>query len=333
MSTTYIIRAGRGGVYAGEWLEAGVVGIGWDFGGADIASMTREQIHDAYVAAHPDKSRGKVAAAVAQVYKFAHDVEVGATVVMYDPSEREYHLGRVAGPCEPVKGKEGLAYSRKVEWGPAASRDALAQSSRNSLGGIATIFAVNADVLADLRAAAAKPHKQKGAQPKPFDPEEEGAEDEARYATYEDGIERIKDRVSELSWEDMEELTAGLLRAMGYHARVTAKGADGGRDVVASPDALGLESPHIVAEVKHRKGPMGAPAVRSFIGGLRSTDRGLYVSTGGFSKDARIEADRATIPVRLVDLDSFVRLYIESYDNMDEDARAILPLVRIWWPA
>lgn len=120
---------------------------------------------------------------------------------------------------------------------------------------------------------------------------------------------------------------------MDFHAHVNAKGAGGGRDVVASPDALGLESPHIVAEVKHRKGPMGAPAVRSFIGGLRSTDRGLYVSTGGFSKDARIEADRATIPVRLVDLDSFVRLYIDSYDNMDEDARAILPLVRIWWLA
>lgn len=139
--------------------------------------------------------------------------------------------------------------------------------------------------------------------------------------------------MSELSWEDMEELTAGLLRAMGYHARVTAKGADGGRDVVASPDALGLESPHIVAEVKHRKGPMGALAVRSFIGGLCSTDRGLYVSTGGFSNGPRIEAERVTIPVRLMDLDSYVRLCIESCDDMDEDARAIPPLVRIWWPA
>ena len=126
---------------------------------------------------------------------------------------------------------------------------------------------------------------------------------------------------------------SGLLRAMGYCARVTPKGPDGGRDVIASPDALGLESPRIIAEVKHRKGAIGAPAVRSFIGGLRASDRGLYVSTGGFTKDARYEADRAPVPVKLLDLDELVRLYVECYDNTDEDARAILPLVRIWWPA
>lgn len=151
---------------------------------------------------------------------------------------------------------------------------------------------MNDDALADLRTAATKPHKHKGYQPKLFDPEEEGTEDEARCTLTRTSSNASKNRVSELSWEDMEELTAGPLRTMDFHAHVNAKGAGGGRDVVASPDALGLESPHIVAEVKHRKGPMGAPAVRSFIGGLGANGSGLYVSTGGFSKDARIEADR-----------------------------------------
>lgn len=78
---------------------------------------------------------------------------------------------------------------------------------------------------------------------------------------------------------------------------------------------------------------MEAPAVRSFIGGLRASDRGLYVSTGGFTKEARYEADRSSVPVKLLDLDEFIRLYVECYDQADEDARAFLPLVRIWWPA
>ena len=64
-----------------------------------------------------------------------------------------------------------------------------------------------------------------------------------------------------------------------------------------------------------------------------SGDRGLYVSTGGFTKEARYEADRATIPIRLLDLDSFVRHYVEVYDKADEETRSILPLTRIWWPA
>lgn len=97
--------------------------------------------------------------------------------------------------------------------------------------------------------------------------------------------------------------------------------------------SLGLGSPRIVAEVKHRKGATGAPAVRSFIGGLRAGDRGLYVSTGGFTKEARYEADRANVPVRLLDLDSFVRHYVEVYDKTDDETRSILPLTRIWWPA
>lgn len=95
----------------------------------------------------------------------------------------------------------------------------------------------------------------------------------------------------------------------------------------------GLESPRIVAEVKHRKGAMGAPEVRSFIGGLRAGDRGLYVSTGGFTKEARYEADRANVPVRLLDLDGFVRHYVDVYDRADDETRSILPLTRIWWPA
>ena len=41
---TWMIRAGRGGVYAKSWVEAGIVGIGWDFDGADIASMTQDQL-------------------------------------------------------------------------------------------------------------------------------------------------------------------------------------------------------------------------------------------------------------------------------------------------
>lgn len=202
-------------------------------------------------------------------------------------------------------------------------------SSKNSLGGIQTIFAVSDEVLADLEASTGRKPSQA-----PDEPKDDAANDEETLAaTYDNGIELIKDRVNQLDWEDMERLVAGLLKAMGYCARVMPKGPDGGRDVVASPDALGLESPRIVAEVKHRKGAMGAPAVRSFIGGLRAGDRGLYVSTGGFTKEARYEADRANVPVRLLDLDAFVRHYVEVYDRVDDDTRSILPLTRIWWPA
>lgn len=325
-----MIRAGRGGAYAADWIERGVIGIGWDFGGSDIAAMDREKIRAAYAAAHPSESKQKVAANVGQVYRFAHSMVQGSTIVMYDPAERLYHIGVISGPCRPVSESEGVTYTRTVEWGKTTLRDELSSSSKNSLGGIQTIFAVSDKVMNDLEAAACKPACSDSS----TDVDDNAANDEeALAATYDNGIELIKDRVNQLDWEDMERLVAGMLKAMGYCARVMPKGPDGGRDVVASPDALGLESPRIVAEVKHRKGAMGAPAVRSFIGGLRAGDRGLYVSTGGFTKEARYEADRANVPVRLLDLDAFVRHYVDVYDKTDDDTRSILPLTRIWWPA
>lgn len=63
------------------------------------------------------------------------------------------------------------------------------------------------------------------------------------------------------------------------------------------------------------------------------SDRGLYVSRGGFTREARYEADRSNVPVKLLDLDEFVRQYVDCYDKADEDTSAILSLVRIWWPA
>ena len=69
-------------------LERGIIGIGWDFGGADICAIGREEIKAAYVSAHPAESKQKVASSVGQIDRFAHSMVEGSTVVMYDPAER-----------------------------------------------------------------------------------------------------------------------------------------------------------------------------------------------------------------------------------------------------
>ncbi|WP_062545404.1 restriction endonuclease [Rufibacter tibetensis] len=131
----------------------------------------------------------------------------------------------------------------------------------------------------------------------------------------------------------MQELVSGILKGMGYKTLISPKGADRGKDIIASPDGLGLENPKIMVEVKHRTNTtMGSQEIRSFLGGLRSGDKGLYVSTGGYSKDARYEAERANIPITLIDLEMLVRLIIQHYDNFDSDTRALIPLKKIYWP-
>ena len=218
--SAWMIRAGHGGVYAEDWLDKGKIGIGWDFGSKDIASMKREQIRATYLAEHPNESKNRVAAIVGQVYRFAHEMTQGQTVVMYDPASRLYHIGVITGDCVPTRDEDDPAYTRTVRWDTSASRDALKQSSKNSLGGIQTIFAVSDEVMNDLRSATGT------LQPIPEEAAVEDASDDnedARAATYDNGIELIKDRVNQLDWEDMERLVAGLLKAMGYCARITPK--------------------------------------------------------------------------------------------------------------
>jgi restriction system protein len=150
----------------------------------------------------------------------------------------------------------------------------------------------------------------------------------------ENSKELIKDRLMRLTWSDMQTLVAGILRAMGYKTKISPEGADRGKDIIASPDGLGLEQPRIFVEVKHRKNQqMGAPEVRKFIGGRDSqNDRCLYVSTGGFTVEAKYEAERAKVPLTLIDSDELVELLLDNYEVSDAETRALIPLRKTYWP-
>lgn len=77
---------------------------------------------------------------------------------------------------------------------------------------------------------------------------------------------------------------------------------------------------------------MGAPDIRSFLGGRCQGDRCLYVSTGGFTREARYEAERASIPITLLNLPELRRLLLDHYDRADEETRTLIPLARLYWP-
>jgi len=77
---------------------------------------------------------------------------------------------------------------------------------------------------------------------------------------------------------------------------------------------------------------MGTQEVRSFMGGRRSGDRCLFVSTGGFSKEARYEAERSNVPLTLIDLPRLRELLVEHYESVDAETKRLVPLVRTYWP-
>ncbi|MFH3481148.1 restriction endonuclease [Xanthobacter variabilis] len=328
MKQAWVVRAERGGRLYDAFKEKSAIAIGWGEIGSLADLKTREKIAARVAAVWPEWKPQAIAMATGQLHRFRSEMNVGDRVVTYDPGRRVYLLGEVAGDYRwDLSIDADDPNVRSVKWQGEVSRDLLSLRSRNSLGAISTLFQLSAEVIEDLLRAL---QSQK---PAIKDAAAEIAEDDVFKNILEKATEFTKDRVSALDWADLQELVAGLLRAMGYKTRVSPAGADRGKDIVASPDGFGFEAPRIVVEVKHRQGAIGAQAIRSFLGGRHPQDKGLYVSTGGFSKEALYEAERASIPLSLMTIDDLVEAVIQNYDRLDIETQQLLPLKRIYWPA
>lgn len=330
----WMVRGERGEMYD-LFREKGMVVLGWEQL-ADIKPGTsRREVIATYAEREPGRKHGNIVAGASQVWRFLNEVQEGDEVITYNPSQRKYSVGRFTGKPVPKKlsNEDKPKLTRAVKWEHEFERDALSVATKNSLGSTLTLFRVPDAAADEVRRALT-------GKLRPADDDDELVVEIDDDSTAEDlfkenaarAAEFIKDRVSKLDWDEMQELIAGILRAMGYKTRVAKPGADRGADIYASPDGLGFETPRIVVEVKHRSGQMGSKEIRSFLGGRHKDDRGLYVSTGGFSKDARYEADRASIPMMLWELNDVVENLTAYYDQLDSDTRQLVPLKRVYWP-
>lgn len=331
MTNMWMVRSEGGSLYE-EFRDRNVVAIGWwRLAQYATTGTSRRELAERYRAVEPGLKAGSYVAGASQVWRFVNEIAVGDYVVSYSPENRTYLIGKVTGESRqmPEWTDIGLPIVRDVNWeANEIDRDSLSVSTRNSLGSTLTVFKVPAAATAEMLGNKPVPAPQ---QPVDLTDAIEG-EVESRDVESE-ALEKIKDMVSALEPREMEQLVAGVLRAMGYKTLVSPVGADRGKDIIASPDGFGFENPRIVVEVKHRRGPMGSPQLRSFTGGRHRDDRGLYVSTGGFSKEAMYEAERAPMPVTLWTLDTLVRTLIEHYDATDAETKRMVPLKRLYWPA
>lgn len=324
----------------GEWFDAFIEGKFVAVNGDAYAlnAKHRDELVERYLQENPLAKPTSVTSWMSQRWRFIHDLQKNDWVVTYSSTLRVYAIGQITGNAtyhqsagdDPTE----IAIRRTVDWASSTiPRDSLKASTKNTLGSVLTVFEIKGnqqqDILSYLPGATPPPPKAEA-----LHREEEPEEIADPWEDIEtQALERIKDLVAQLDWSEMQDLVAGILRAMGYKTQVSPAGPDRGKDIIASPDGFGFENPRIVVEVKHRQAPMGSSDLRSFLGGRHDGDRGLYVSTGGFTSDAKYEAERARIPFALWTLDDVVRALMEHYDATDSETKRLVPLKRLYWPA
>lgn len=327
MTRGWMVRAGNDNVLVEDFETKGIAAVGWGDIGAVTPTDTRDDVKGRVAAAHPDAGPQSVAGIAGQLYRFAREVDDGDWILSFDKSTREYLVGR-AGSYRFDTNTISSEYPhiREVEWQGRVERDRLGSTARNSLGSSLTIFEATPwiDEIEALLTG-------KGIEEVQAEDEPEEAESYYR-DVQEKARQMIIDRINRLDGYEFEALVAGTLRAMGYRTQENPRGPDGGVDIRASPDGAMLSDPIIRVQVKHRKDRAGASEIQQLVGAAGPGTRGLFVSTGGFSKDARREADRANIPVTLLDAEAFSDLLSEHYPQLDVEYRDLLPLGRVWVP-
>lgn len=328
------VVAGRGGWAVQSFLEGNYVSLGWSEVGDATRVTSAAEMLDRFKVAYPAQTERQCSVGASQLWRFLKTVTPGDEVISYDRDQRRYHFGVLKGDPTYVGGVEELQTRRAVQWRGGVNRDDLSEAARASLGAILTLMLVPIPIADEIRALLT------GKLPPPL-----AAPIAAEVVTLvedlpdafagieEQAIERIKDRIAHLSWEQMQELVAALLRAAGYRTSVSARGPDRGRDILATPDGFGFQAPRIIVEVKHCVGQtMGAPDVRAMPVGRQVDDRGLFVSTGGFTREAYYEAEHGKVPITLMTLDDLTRAIIDAYPKFDDAGRALLPLRPLYWP-
>ena len=141
--------------------------------------------------------------------------------------------------------------------------------------------------------------------------------------------EQVQKYLQEMKPFEFLSCVADLLQAMNYTVAWSAPpGKERGYiDMIVYTDRLGVSVPRIVVQIKHRGQATTAEGLRAFIAVLGAEDFGLFVSSGGFTPDAReIARMQERHKVTLMDLENFYDLWVEYYGQLSQEARQRLPL-------
>jgi len=170
--------------------------------------------------------------------------------------------------------------------------------------------------------------------------EEEGLQEAQEEALTMDQVQELANaglerHIEAMNAYEFQDLAAALLRGMGYFTPfVSPKGKDGGVDVIAYRDPLGTMSPRIKVQVKHTREAIGPQDIRQLMGLLQKDgDVGIFISSGGFTRDAKTSARGGQVHVELIDMSRFIELWQEHYPRMDDEDKALMPLVPVYFLA
>jgi restriction system protein len=295
----------------------------------------REAMKRRVAETYPDMKPGAVPVTAGTLLSFAYRMKPGDLVIFPFKPDSTLNFGRIESEYFHEPSEALQPNRRRVQWlKTGIPRSTFSQGARYEVGSAITVFRVTQHLQEFLEFVEGD-QVARSVGPQDVAPEEaaDAAADEPsadRIETYTRDF--IIDRLlHELEGVEFEHFVSHLLQAMGYRTQVTPASGDGGVDIIAHRDPLGLEPPIIKVQCKRTISSMGGPDVQRLIGTLAAgnTELGLFVTLGAYSRDA-IALGRTRQDLRLINGNELVDLIFEHYEKFSPKYKRLLPMRSVY---
>ena len=284
-------------------------------------------------AARPEAKPGAIPPRAGVLLRFAFEMQVGDVVIYPYKPDSTPNFGRVQGDYYWDPDASFHRSRCPVEWlHTGVPRARFSTSARYEMGAMITLFRAK-DSAGEFAAflSGEQPATDTEVAQQPPDAVEQAQEEPDAERIYEYTRDLVVETLlKQLGGHRFEEFVADLLEAMGYRTQVTPPSGDGGVDVIAHRDPLGLEPPIIKVQCKHQVDSVGAPDLQKLAGTLApgTSELGLFVTLGAFSKEA-LNLGRNRQDLRLIGGNDLADLVFEHYEQLGPLWRRLLPLRKV----
>lgn len=314
----------------------GFIAIGWiEMGELSLIGDDKDAMKAKVAETYPLSKPGAIPGTAGTLLSFAFRMQVGDLVVYPYRPDSTLNFGRIESAYYYEATAPLHRNRRKVTWLKTnIPRTDFSQSARYEVGAAMTVFRVksHADEFRKFIEGAPAVAATSPLEQIPEQAAEAAAEEPSAERIEQDTRDFIIDTLlRELEGAQFEHFVAHLLEAMGYLTRVTQASGDGGVDIIAYRDPLGLEPPIIKVQCKRTTGSTGGPDVQKLMGTLAAngSELGLFVTLGSYSTDAR-NIGRSRQDVRLINGNEFVNLVFQHYDKFSPVYKRLLPMRSVY---
>lgn len=323
---------------AHDFLGEQMIAVGWpDAGDLTDLPEDRDRFKARLRESFPDRSEAWVANAAGQLLRFRHVMQVGELVVYSRKSDRTINIGRISGAYAYEPGVSGRYPNRRsVEWlKTGLPRDEFSSGCLYEVGSALSVFTIKEhreELLARLDGesgfvAEAKPVQAESVDIEPVSEDEPDVERISALT----GDFLLRTFNSTLKGHGFARFCGWLFEALGYSVRVSEAGADGGIDILATEDPLGVRPPLLKVQCKSGSGKSSSSEVQALNGTLAESELGVFIAVGGYTAQAE-QAARGMPKMRLIGPDELIELVLAHYPQLPDEAKQAIPLRRVWMP-